>query len=57
MIELVAQGKTNKEIGLELGLSHTTVKNYLSNGMEKLQFSRRPQAAFFAQHSRIPPSR
>lgn len=58
MIELISQGKTNKEIGLELGLSHKTVKNYLSNVMEKLQFSRRSQAAaFFVQHSRIPASR
>lgn len=52
VIELVAQGKTNKEIGLALGLSDKTVKNYLSNLMEKLQLSRRSQAAaFFVQHS------
>ncbi|MBI5800236.1 MAG: response regulator transcription factor [Verrucomicrobia bacterium] len=52
VIELVAQGKTNKEIGLALGLSDKTVKNYLSNLMEKLQLSRRAQAAaFFVQHS------
>ncbi len=52
VMELVAQGKTNKEIGLALGLSDKTVKNYLSNLMEKLQLSRRSQAAaFFVQHS------
>lgn len=50
VIALVAQGKTNKEIGLELQLSDKTVKNYLSNLMEKLHFSRRSQAAaFYAQ--------
>lgn len=52
VIELVAQGKTNKEIGLAMNLSDKTVKNYLSNLMEKLQLSRRSQAAaFFVQHS------
>ncbi len=52
VLELVAQGKTNKEIGLALGLSDKTVKNYLSNLMEKLQVNRRSSAAaFFVQHS------
>ena len=53
VLELVAQGKTNKEIGLAMRLSDKTVKNYLSNLMEKLQLSRRSQAAaFYVQHSR-----
>lgn len=51
VLSLVAEGKTNKEIGLELGLSDKTVKNYLSNVLDKLKLSRRSQAAaFFAQH-------
>ncbi len=51
VVALVAEGKTNKEIGLGLGLSDKTVKNYLSNAMEKLQMNRRSQAAaFFVQH-------
>jgi two-component system, NarL family, response regulator DevR len=55
VIALVAEGKTNKEIGVELKLSDKTVKNYLSNLMEKLNFTRRSQAAvFFAQHSPRP---
>jgi two-component system, NarL family, response regulator DevR len=55
VIALVAEGKTNKEIGVELKLSDKTVKNYLSNLMEKLNFTRRSQAAvFFAQHSPQP---
>jgi two-component system response regulator DevR len=50
VIALVAEGKTNKEIGVALNLSDKTVKNYLSNLMEKLSFSRRSQAAaFYAQ--------
>jgi len=47
VIALVAEGRTNKEIGTELRLSDKTVKNYLSNLMEKLKFTRRSQAAVF----------
>ncbi len=55
VIALVAEGKTNKEIGIELNLSDKTVKNYLSNLMEKLNFSRRSQAAaFYALQQRYP---
>jgi two-component system response regulator DevR len=55
VIALVAEGKTNKEIGVALGLSDKTVKNYLSNLMEKLNFSRRSQAAaFYAQQQKVP---
>jgi two-component system, NarL family, response regulator DevR len=45
VLQLVAHGKTNKEIGTALGLSAKTVKNYLSNAFEKLNVSRRAQAA------------
>jgi DNA-binding NarL/FixJ family response regulator len=52
VLSLVAEGKTNKEIGLGLGLSDKTVKNYLSNILDKLQLARRSQAAaFFVQYS------
>ena len=52
VLALVAEGKTNKEIGLALVLSEKTVKNYLSNIMEKLQVTRRSRAAaYFVQHS------
>jgi DNA-binding NarL/FixJ family response regulator len=52
VLALVAEGKTNKEIGLALGLSDKTVKNYLSNMLDKLQLTRRSQAAaFYVQHS------
>ncbi len=52
VLALVAEGKTNKEIGIDLGLSDKTIKNYLSNILDKLQLSRRSQAAaFFVQHS------
>ena len=52
VLALVAEGKTNKEIAMALGLSDKTVKNYLSNVLEKLGMTRRSQAAaFFVQHS------
>ena len=41
VLALVAQGKTNKEIAADLGLSDKTVKNYFSNVLDKLQFTRR----------------
>jgi two-component system response regulator DevR len=47
VVALVAQGKTNKEIGREMSLSDKTVKNYLSHAMEKLNLTRRSQAAAF----------
>ncbi len=45
VLVLVADGKTNKEIGRELGLSDNTVKNYLVSVFEKLRVKRRSQAA------------
>lgn len=54
VLALVAEGKTNKEIAVVLGLSDKTVKNYLSNILEKLQFSRRSQAAAFYVQNALP---
>jgi DNA-binding NarL/FixJ family response regulator len=45
VLALVAEGKTNKEIATAIDLSDKTVKNYLSNIFQKLQVSRRAQAA------------
>lgn len=45
VLVLVAEGKTNKEIGVALDLSDKTVKNYLGNIFEKLHVSRRAEAA------------
>lgn len=45
VLALVVDGKTNREIGNELGLSEKTVRNYLSNAFQKLGVSRRSQAA------------
>jgi DNA-binding NarL/FixJ family response regulator len=47
VIALVAEGKTNKEIASALALSEKTVGNYLSNIFQKLQATRRAQAAVY----------
>lgn len=53
ILPLVAKGKTNKEIATALGLSATTVKSYLHTIFQKLQISRRSQAAalFFTRNN------
>ena len=45
VLALVADGKTNKEIAGALNLSDKTVRNYLANMFQKLQITRRAQAA------------
>jgi DNA-binding NarL/FixJ family response regulator len=45
ILALVADGKTNKQIAAEFGLSDKTIKNLLSTIFQKLQISRRSQAA------------
>ena len=47
ILELIAEGKTNKEISEVVNLSDKTVKNYVSNILGKLEVSRRSQAAAF----------
>ena len=53
VLGLIAEGCTNKEVGVRLGLSEKTVKNYLSTVFEKLHVSRRAEAAvIYAQEQR-----
>lgn len=47
VLALIAEGLTNKEIAATMQLSDKTVKNYLANMFQKLQISRRAQAAAF----------
>jgi two-component system response regulator DevR len=48
----IAEGKTNRMIADELGLSERTVKTYVSNLLQKLHLSRRAEAAAFAVRQR-----
>jgi len=52
VLALVAEGKTNKEIAVSMSLSDKTVGHYLENIFQKLQVTRRAQAAvyFTQQH-------
>lgn len=55
VLPLIAEGKTNREIAAELILSEHTVKTYVSNILQKLNLSRRAEAAaFIAQQHRRP---
>lgn len=44
ILERIAKGKANKEIGAELGISEDTVKRHVSNVLQKLNVSDRAQA-------------
>jgi len=48
VLRLIAQGRSNKEIGGELGIAERTVKSHISNIFAKLELSDRTQAAIFA---------
>ncbi len=48
ILDLIAEGATNRQIGNEMHLAEKTVKNYVSNMLLKLGMSRRTEAAVFA---------
>ena len=47
VLELVARGMTNGEIGLKLSMAEKTVKNYMSSILAKLEVGRRAEAAAY----------
>ncbi|OII20696.1 DNA-binding response regulator, partial [Curtobacterium sp. MCBA15_016] len=47
VLELIAGGLTNRQIGDRLGLAEKTVKNYVSGLLAKLGLERRTQAAVY----------
>lgn len=52
ILTLVADGKTNGQIGQELRLAEKTVKNYVSTILSKLEVARRAEAAaYLARHT------
>jgi two-component system response regulator DevR len=48
ILDHIAQGQTNRQIGEEMFLAEKTVKNYVSSLLAKLGMQRRTQAAVFA---------
>jgi len=55
ILQLIAEGHTNKQIGDELRLAEKTVKNYVSTILSKLEVARRAEAAaYLARHSGTP---
>lgn len=54
ILELIAKGKSNKEIGMQLHLTEKTIKHYVTNILQKLQVQSRVQAALLAQQKMRP---
>lgn len=48
ILDLMAEGLTNRQIGERLHLAEKTVKNYVSNVLAKMGMSRRTEAAVYA---------
>jgi DNA-binding NarL/FixJ family response regulator len=48
ILDLIAEGRTNRQIGETMFLAEKTVKNYVSNMLAKLGMNRRTEAAAFA---------
>jgi two-component system, NarL family, response regulator DevR len=57
ILSLIADGKTNREVGEDLHLAEKTVKNYVSSILSKLEVARRAEAAaYLARHTTLPGS-
>lgn len=52
VLELIAEGLTNRQIGETLALAEKTVKNYVSSLLSKLGLQRRTQAAVLRMETR-----
>lgn len=49
ILKRVGEGLSNREIGVDLGLSEKTIKHYMTNVLQKLQVRNRVQAAIIAR--------
>jgi two-component system, NarL family, response regulator DevR len=55
ILEMIADGLTNREIGANLHLAEKTVKNYVTSILSKLEVARRAEAAaYLARHTTTP---
>lgn len=55
VLALIAEGRTNREIGEVLHITEKTVKNYVTTLLAKLQLRRRTEAAAYAARRGIRP--
>jgi DNA-binding NarL/FixJ family response regulator len=55
ILDLIAEGKTNKQIADAMFLSENTVKNYVTGLLRKLQVTSRTEAAIYATKHRNQP--
>ncbi|MGH2805990.1 MAG: response regulator [Actinomycetota bacterium] len=52
ILDMIGEGKTNREIAEEIHLSDKTVKNYVSTILQKLEVHRRAEAASYVARAR-----
>ncbi len=50
----IADGASNRDISVRMGLAEKTVRNYVSNVLAKLELESRSQAAAYAIRNRLP---
>ena len=53
VLRLIARGRANKEIALELGVAEKTAKTHVSNILQKLNLADRTQAALYAVREKL----
>lgn len=53
ILEGIAQGLSNREIGDKLNIAEKTVKNYVTNVLQKLHVRNRVEAAMIAHHHTV----
>lgn len=54
ILKLVAQGRSNKEVGRDLNIQEKTVKHYMTSILQKLQVRNRVEAAMLAREHMKP---
>ena len=53
VLQRVAQGRLNREIAVDLGISEFTVRSHIRNILDKLQMHSRMEAAMYAVRQRL----